>query len=301
MKSALNKLLEKFPLEAGQIALNLRKKVKNEHKQPTDFDIRPTKENRAKTVVDDIIQELFLTRVWREFPRVRVNAEENTPIHMLLKEEKTLPIKIPVLHIDPIDGTYSYLTGRKEFATGIAHSNRSGNFTHSAIYFPALDRLCIASPRSFGIFDRAGKKRKFPGRTNTRLIFTKRIFSKSGIKELARHGFRVAPPPSAHYAIVMVALGKAAAYLYGMSNPHDSMIPYAFAKRCGIGAETLRGKKITGNLLIPSTRGRTAQYARIPSVCYFSCGTPKKNIIHAILKNKKNLDREYLARGAPYE
>lgn len=301
MNLALNKLLKKFPLEAGRIALAFRGKVKNAPKQSAPLDIRPQKENRAKTVADEIIQELFLARVWREFPRLRVNAEEDTPIRTLLEQEQFLPGKAPVIHIDPIDGTYSYLTGKKEFATGFALSSPSGNFTHSAIYFPALDRLCIASPRSFGVFDRTSRKRKFPGRTHTRLVFAKRIFSKAGVKEMTHNKFQVIAPPSAHYAVVMVALGKAAAFLYGVSNPHDSMIPYAFAKRCGVRAETLKGKKVKKSMLVPRICGRTVRYARIPSVCYFSCSTGEKNIIRAILKNKKNLDAEYLARGAPRE
>lgn len=296
--------MKTFILKAGNIALRYRGKVKNIGKQ---YDLGKTgdiKAGTAKTIVDEIIQELFLSELYFKFPGININVEENTTLLPLFSDRiisKNKILKHLTLHLDPVDGTKSYLEGKKEFTVGLAISNKDHQFTHTIIFAPVLNKVFSASPSGYSIYNKIGKRYSVIKERGSRLIYEKRILSKKGRKEIEKLGFLLREPNSSHFAILYTALGKSAAFLYGGSNPHDSLIPYAFAKALGVEPTNVYGEKIQGNNLGFRKTHNYLKFERVPSICYFSCSTSQKNKIISILAKKENLDPIYLKKFAPRE
>ncbi len=299
--------MQDFALRAGRIALLHQKDAVDIGKPEYQGS---SKEGSVKTIADDIIQELFLAELYKQFPEISINVEEDTPLTTLFKDKRFLPkpnksagsLSNYIIHLDPIDGTFTYISKKKEFSVGLALSDKNFNFTHSVIYSPAIKRIFTASPESFSIHDLDKRVIKYPQNQSSKVIYEKRIFSEQGRALVANLGFTVIRPPSAHLAIVYTALRKSAGFLYGGSNPHDGMIPAAFAKAVGVEPTNIYGKKLgKHSFRLFKKEDRYIKLHRIPSVCYLSCTDDKKKKIFEILSDKKNIDSEYLRRFAEYE
>lgn len=298
--------MQRFVLGAGAIALRYRGKVKNLGKPEYDL-VNHSRDGATKTIVDEIVQELFLAEVYKNFPQVNINVEEDTTLLKLFKtpasRQKKKKAETPnhTLHLDPVDGTRSYLEEKKEFAIGLAISDQQNNFTHTVIYAPVIDRLFVASPKRAFISDKYGRKYRAPREKNGVVLYEKRILSARGRALLRKMGFERKDPPSAHLAILETALGKSAAFLYGGSNPHDSLIPYAFAKFYGIEPVNIHGSKINGENLKWRQEGRVIRFQRIPSICYFSRQKEVTKRILSLLSQRDNLHPLYLKEFAHLE
>ncbi|MBI3421169.1 MAG: hypothetical protein HY006_03835 [Candidatus Sungbacteria bacterium] len=138
--------MQDFALRAGALAIRYQGKVQNQEKKNHELARGAyRKESMAKTVVDEIVQELFLAELFTRFPQVSANVEEDTPLRHLFGN---LPDKdrasAIVVHLDPIDGTLSYVSGNKEFTVGMVISDGLFRFTHSVIYAPGLRRIYTA-------------------------------------------------------------------------------------------------------------------------------------------------------------
>ncbi|MBI2138327.1 hypothetical protein HYU13_01960, partial [Candidatus Woesearchaeota archaeon] len=120
------------------------------------------------------------------------------------------------------------------------------------------------------------------------VIYNKRILSDEQKKAIANLGFRIGEMRSAHTRIIDVALDEAAAVLYGNGNPHDVMIPFAFARSYGAKASARGGEEISGKDLIERVVDGRLKFERIPSLCYFSphaCSSGMADKILGAIKN----------------
>lgn len=287
--------MQSFALEAGAVAVKQQKGVREERKETDDEGYAHSRGGMAKTAIDELIQEMFLEQVSAHFPTLsfRINAEENTP------RLKQFPNREAAytLHLDPIDGTLGYIRQGKDFAVGMAISDRDNNFTHTVIFAPLHDRLFVASPAGAQIFD--GAMRPVNGasmRPPRPVFYEKRLLSDAGLAAMRELGLEKESLPSSHLDIVYAALGRAAVFLYGGSNVHDGMIPLAFARAYGLIPYSKNGTAITGAHLREAPIDGVLRYRRIPSLCFFSCDDAMQKKIFVLLADSKNLHPEYLAR-----
>lgn len=286
-------LMKACVAEAGNVLMQHRGKVEDEGKDDKEnLGDEYAAEGMAKTVVDEIVQELFLASLHRIHPDVRINVEEETPLKYLFRGNKS---EICV-HQDPCDGTLGYINGRDDFAAGYAISDRQNDFTHTVIFAPARDRIYLASPEECMVLDGDMKELQYKIGKNQTRIFEKRMLSETGREKMREEGFTIEKIGSALVPISEVALGDAAAYLYGCQKAHDSFIPYAFARQCAAQLLDADGNPISGKNLTVKETGGFPNFGRSPSICYFSFANERVDTILRILADERNLHPEYLAR-----
>lgn len=118
------------------------------------------------------------------------------------------------------------------------------------------------------------------------VIYERRILSKEGKKQLENLGYEVRDMDCSHIKVIDTALNHVSSYLYGNTNPHDSMLPCAIARGYGAVPVDISGKKIS----FKNTKV-SGSWDRIPSVCYFAPGLPslERQKILEVLKVKENL------------
>lgn len=290
-------LIKNYAPKAGEIILKFRGKVTDLKKEDANV-IKGDAQSMAKTIVDEIVQELFLAELYKINPKVRINAEEDTPLKYLFKGNMN---RLCTVHQDPCDGTKSYIDMKKEFASGYAISDKNNNFTHTVVYAPMFNRMYVAAPNELAIYDKNSKKYPVKKQKTSNKIYAKRILSELGKKELKKSGFKICDVHCAHLNIIETALGKAGAFLYGGSNPHDSFIPYAFAKKLNTKLLNIEGKKISAKDIKTKEENGFIKFPRLPSVCYFSIDNKKIKIILNVLSKKSNLHPDYLNKFAQLE
>lgn len=125
-------------IKAGQFALESQGKVQNIGKEDeeelmhTDSEFAKDR-NRAKTIIDEQVQEMLLATALAtlggEF--VRLDAEEDTPS----KKKFTSQDADTTLVIDPIDGTLEYLNGKDNYSVCVALVSK-GAVLAALVYFP---------------------------------------------------------------------------------------------------------------------------------------------------------------------
>jgi len=291
LENKIYEFMKKFAVSpAGDIIIKYWGKVENVEKQSDIKDPGST----AKTVIDEVVQELFLADLYKIAPNVRINVEEKTTLKFLFKDNSGM-VYTMIIHQDPCDGTLSYVNKTERFSTGYAISDKNNNFTHTVIYVPAKKTLYFASPDEFGIrrfLD--GKQIEFPIlEERSKRIYNKRILSEKGITQLEKAGFYVEEVHCSHLCILETASGLAGAFLYEKSNIHDSMIPYAFAKKCNAQLVNANGNFVTEADMKINIENGFIKFERLPSVCYFSANAVKdgqmKEIL-GVLANKENLN-----------
>ena len=82
-------MMKKFAIETGgRIIMEYRGKVRNKGKKSDIKSVAGT----AKTVIDEMIQELFLAQLYKIAPDVRINVEENIAVIESAKKEVVLAI-----------------------------------------------------------------------------------------------------------------------------------------------------------------------------------------------------------------
>jgi len=289
LENKIYELMKRFAVEeAGEIIMEHRGKVKDVKKRS---DIKD-RASIAKTAVDEMVQTLFLYELYKIAPHVRINVEEKTLLNYRFRGNIAPGLTV---HVDPCDGTLSYVNGTERFSTGYAISDENNNFTHTVVYVPAKRTLYFASPDEFGIrrfLD--GKQIELPIlKERSKRIYNKRILSEKGITQLEKAGFYVEEVHCSHLCILETASGLAGAFLYEKSNIHDSMIPYAFAKKCNAQLVNANGNFVTEADMKINIENGFIKFERLPSVCYFSANAVKdgqmKEIL-GVLANKENLN-----------
>jgi len=96
-----------------------------------------TPEGAALTAVDLAAQDVILHLLHAAFPEVAVDAEEDTEtLGLFPKVDENLPLVV----VDPIDGTLNYASGSKDYAVMGAFI-RDGVYTAAVVNFPARKQL----------------------------------------------------------------------------------------------------------------------------------------------------------------
>ena len=132
-------ILKTLVIVGGIILSSLRGKVENIPKV-SDLPIDKIHESStAHTVADDVVQEVILEVLYSYLPEVRISVEEKTSRVNWFDMNKSEMC----FHLDPLDGTLSYLQNRDDYAIGAAFTHNF-EFTSSAIYFPVTDHLYYA-------------------------------------------------------------------------------------------------------------------------------------------------------------
>lgn len=170
--------------QAGHVARQFQGKVENLGKSA-----HGTPESEALTAVDLACQEVFLELLCKELPEVAIDAEEDTRLSAQAPPES--PDR-PLLVLDPLDGTLSYLSGSDDWAV-MSALVEGGRFAASYLEFPALDRSVWATAGG-GCWYREGAKapirvRGF-GELPTRLLCGA-WFPSPGCDALSALGFEV--------------------------------------------------------------------------------------------------------------
>ena len=227
----------------GGIILNaLRGTIKNEPKESDLPKEKADATSTAHTSADDLVQEVALAILHDQLPETRLNAEENTPRVKIFEQNKGSLC----YHLDPLDGTFSYVQGKDGFSVGAAFS-KDEKFIASAIYFPALDRIYMAQ-RGAGVTIKSALGNPIP---------FDRIAppSKAYIQKRAENflqlvkNMNLAPfnTMGAHHGMIAIAEGRAKVLLYHMASPHDLGIPQVIVEEAGGICTDLDGNPVVYN------------------------------------------------------
>lgn len=130
-------------LEAGKYARESQGTVENDekvHEITTDADPEfIQKRDRAKTIIDEHVQEMLLTAAQDALSHpIRIDAEEETPLRDVLHTESA-PV---TLVLDPIDGTLEYFEGTEHWFVNIALV-RGGKVLFAMMYAPSQGKLYL--------------------------------------------------------------------------------------------------------------------------------------------------------------
>lgn len=277
--------LQSSVMDAGKVMMSFRGKVQNKSKnQAGDL----TEAGMAFTEVDEIAQEIILAKLYDVNPKFMVNAEEDTPLRKLFKGNQ----HDITVHIDPIDGTLSYLNGKDTFSSGCAISI-SGQFTHTIIHAPARGLLYTASPEGYEICKVSANSSisQFSKKT----LFAKKIFSENGIKALEGLGYEVIPDNyGAHVSSIDAILDDIAGLIHGFTNPHDMLVAAAFARAKNKVPYGIDGKEVLGKDLVMRIEDGLPVYERIPVVAYFS--NEDKDKILPLMLDKSLWSQKFLEK-----
>ena len=130
-------------LQAGKYALESQGTVQNEekvHELTTDADPEfIQRRDRAKTIIDEHVQEMLLTAVENAASEpVRIDAEEETPLRDVLHTESATTTVV----LDPIDGTLEYFQGKDDWFVNVALVE-SGKVLFAIMYAPTQRKLYL--------------------------------------------------------------------------------------------------------------------------------------------------------------
>lgn len=131
--------------QAGFVARALQGKVSDEGKPeatalPNDDDALRAR-RAAKTVVDEIVQDLLLVAAGEVFgSHLDLDAEEDTVMRALFGGDRP----IGTLVVDPVDGTIDYVNGRDSYSICLGLV-ANGDLVPAYVYFAAKDRLYYVS------------------------------------------------------------------------------------------------------------------------------------------------------------
>ena len=231
----------------------------------------------AVTIIDHSIQELLLAGLLREgFTDLAFNGEEDTHLKFFFSNNYTRNL---TLHCDPIDGTDSFRNGENRYCTGYGLSRfekKHHEFFSSIIYAP------LTNTQYWAFEDSVSKHRRLSIPKKT--ICVKRCFNAGGKEQVKGLGYEFVNPGSAHLAITDVTLGHLGAFLWWDTNPHDALVPFAFAKNYGIYPTDEHGNKFKKFDL----KVKEGVFERIPKICWFANDEIKDEII-PLLSEKKYL------------
>jgi fructose-1,6-bisphosphatase/inositol monophosphatase family enzyme len=154
----------------------------------------------AKTRVDDIVQEVLLLAALELLdPRATVlDAEEETPSTALFTATHDSLSESLSLVIDPIDGTFAYLSGRDRYSINVGLVG-AGNALTALVYFPARDDLYFLAADGCGYLAREASssglknatKLKSPNTASTRVIYKNNRVPEEVVRRLAARGYEV--------------------------------------------------------------------------------------------------------------
>ncbi len=232
-------ILESTVVPGGLILNSLRGMVKNQPKKSDLPDSKVDSTSTAHTLADDLVQEVALHILHNQMPDVRLNAEEDTPrTKLFVGTDDDL-----CFHIDPLDGTYAYVSGDENFAVGAAFSENQ-EFIASAVYFPALDELYLAQRgEGVSVKNGLGIGMDFNKRPQAASRFTQKR-AEELLPVVRKMGLEKLDTMSAHHAMISIAKGDAQVLMYHMASPHDFGIPQVIVEEAGGICTDREGKPV---------------------------------------------------------
>ncbi len=238
----LLEILLRTVIPGGIILNSLRGSISNQPKKSDLPEGTADETSTAHTSADDLVQEVALAILLDQFPDTCVNAEENTPrVKVFEQNQNSL-----CYHLDPLDGTLSYIRGNDGFSIGAAFS-RNEEFIASVIYFPALDHIYMAA-RGSGISMRTALGQSLSFTRNeppTKAYIQKRAENLVGI--VTKMSLEPFNTMGAHHGMIAIAEGRAKVLLYRMASPHDFGIPQVIVEESGGICTDLEGNPVTYN------------------------------------------------------
>lgn len=186
-------------LQAGELAIKSQGKVANIGKKIDIDDAvseRIKKRNRAKTEIDEKVQEILLLAVKDIVgtDNISIDAEEDTPSKKLFSNTHA---SLTVV-IDPIDGTLEYVSegDRYSINIGLIENNR---VLTTLIYFPKSGHLFFIDENRTSyevIYNNelqivSKKELKPPAKVNSGIAYTNNRVSSEIIDEMKRSGLTV--------------------------------------------------------------------------------------------------------------
>lgn len=243
--------------KAGSLATSLQGKVVNKGKLiehlPNDSALVQAQRS-AKTEVDDTVQEILLSAAAKvlDSSKVLLDAEENTPTVKLFS---TASASLSLV-IDPLDGTYEYLSGKDSYAVCVGLIE-AGRVISALIYFPKRDSLyflsSIQQPCLIKNFS-SSKNGKIihlqSGRDhqNSNLVYVNNRVTAEYINHLRQNGYKVITEdqPDVNWldALINCILGKYSAFIAHTPQIRDVLLGALIEKMAGGYAITWTGKKL---------------------------------------------------------
>jgi len=132
--SEIERFLSVFRLaarQAGSVARHLQGEVTVHEKEGAT-----TPESAALSAADLATQDVILLLMREAFADLAADAEEETTARALFSPEAS---GRPLLVVDPIDGSYNYLRGSRDYAV-MGGWLREGRFRAALVHFPAWKR-----------------------------------------------------------------------------------------------------------------------------------------------------------------
>ncbi len=246
--------------ESGALALAKRGTVENIGKDEVgeagDTE-RLTAMRRAKTVIDEQVQEILLEHAEKHLGTdIVVDAEEDTP--MLAHFPATNAARSLV--IDPIDGTLEYLEGTDSYSVCLALLER-GSVLFSLVFFPSRDITYALTPdgkpvayTSFSTLGTAQSTEVEIAPSSSRLLYKTRRLSAEMEKKFLDAGFEVREFDNYAEGLLAVLDGRAVGCIACEPQVRDILIgPVIGAARGGFSCD-FRGEAIQW-----PTRGRLSE------------------------------------------
>lgn len=271
-EKALFKTLEKFAVYAGQISLPYYGKIASSSKQ---IQVHGKLRESPVTALDHGIQEMLLAELMRGgFSNVAFNGEEESHLKFFFRTDYDNGVTV---HCDPIDGTKSFVSGKKPYCTGYAISRaKKGRheFFASVVYDP-IQKILYSSFEDDASMHAQSKR--------TPKTFTG-LHGLSGVgkKKLEDMGYVHTDAGTAHLSIIDVALGRIGAYLHYPIQVHDALVPFSFARNYGVLPYDDKGKPLDSFKLSHSPSG----FARIPKLGYFANNKIRDDLLPLLMDPK---------------
>jgi fructose-1,6-bisphosphatase/inositol monophosphatase family enzyme len=232
-------VLRQTVIPGGTILHHLRGKMTNEPKESDLPSELADQTSTAHTSADDLVQEVALAILYEQYPETRVNAEENTSrVKLFDGIDSDL-----CYHLDPLDGTYSYVQGKDGFSIGAAFS-RNEEFIVSAIYFPAKNRVYLARRNSgITVTDSFGTPLEFDRKTPSANSYIQKR-AENLLPLVDKMHLEPHNTMGAHHGMIAIAEGDARVLLYHRASPHDFGIPQVIVEEAGGVCTDLEGNGI---------------------------------------------------------
>ncbi|MFW9889871.1 MAG: inositol monophosphatase family protein [Candidatus Thorarchaeota archaeon] len=246
----------------GGIILNALRGQLDNHPKDSDLPTQMADSmSTAHTIADDLVQEVALEILQRRGRDFRINAEEDTARTKIFSGNMTSYC----YHLDPLDGTLSFLEGRDGYAIGAAFS-KDLVFQASVVYFPAQDRVYLAQRgQGIRVESSIGEELEFP-----RISPSSDYFIERRVKDLLPvvKAMQLKPLPTmgAHHGMVSIALGQAKVLMYGRASPHDFGIPQVIVEEAGGVCTDISGAPVQYD----------DSFNRVPCFLSFSSESDKK-------------------------
>ena len=227
--------------EVGFYQRIMRGKAQNLGKQAQP-DVTETTIHTALTYIDMFTQDYLMLPIFTEFPYLVPVVEEDTGLKTHFKNNQS----DYALILDPLDGTYVYTQGGKDYSIMVALVHK-GKIIVGIGYYPEEDKIIMAiRGQGAWILDKKGNRISIPNLKNIKKIDRYNVavhyrLLKSPFAPLAQNlyskGYTLLCSPTGFgtnlTGILRILEGKSCAYIGPHVNLHDIAVPALIVEECG--------------------------------------------------------------------